>query len=187
VAKCSECGFLTLRDKCDGSLLEVTDDYRVSGKVPSFLTGEAHNYPICFVMAYNLMPEVEQAAQQQFTERNEGWSDWPEYVLKIITKERDCDVRSKMFVTYQQGFTPKEHREMLDRQWLIANQNKREREDRLWREQQRIEDLQWRETQEEKAEHRHRTDLIIIGIVATLLICAVTIMAAFIERGSLFP
>jgi hypothetical protein len=47
MAKRSECGFLTLRDKKDGLLPEITDDYRVSGKVPNFLFGEVHNHPIC--------------------------------------------------------------------------------------------------------------------------------------------
>jgi len=62
-------------------------------------------------------------------------------------------------------------------------QAEREDADRKWREEQRREDLRWREEQEEKAEKRHRWDLIILGVVATLIICIATIVAAYIERG----
>jgi hypothetical protein len=37
MVKCSECGFLTLRYKATGLLVEVNDDYRVSGKVPGYI------------------------------------------------------------------------------------------------------------------------------------------------------
>ena len=112
MVKCAECGFLALRDKTTGLLLEVNDDYRVSGRVPEYIKAykEYHNYPICFTMAHDLMPEVEQAAGKQFIDQSD---DWGKYVLVVITKERDC----LGFTKYQQGFTPKEHRDMLDRRW----------------------------------------------------------------------
>ncbi len=76
---------------------------------------------------------------------------------------------------------------MLDRKWQLEFQAKSEKEDRQWREEQRRKDLEWRNTQEEKATKRHRWDLIILGIVVTLIIAIVTILAAFIKRGSLWP
>ncbi len=118
MVKCSECGFLALRDRKTGLLMEVIDDYRVSGRVPDDIAAykEFHNWPICFAMAYDLMPEVQQAAEKQFFEQDD---DWEPYVLKVITRERECPPKGKTlgFTNYQQGFTPKEHREMLDRRW----------------------------------------------------------------------
>ena len=58
MAKCSECGFLTIRDKKNCLLVEVNDDYRVSGNVPSYLDEyeRFYNYPTYFTMAYDLFP-----------------------------------------------------------------------------------------------------------------------------------
>ena len=117
MVKCADCGFLTLRDKTTGSLVEVNDDYRVSGNVPDYIAAykEYHNYPICFVMAYDLMPEVEEAAKKQFFDKSD---DWGKYVIEVITKERDCKTKCSTlgFAKYQQGFTPKEHLEKINRQ-----------------------------------------------------------------------
>jgi len=113
MVKCADCGFLTLRDKETGLLVEVNDDYRVSGKVPEYILAyeNFHNYPICFAMAYDLMPEVERAIVH-------NKNDDSKYALDVITSERICPPKRKEigFVNYQQGFTPKEHREMIDRE-----------------------------------------------------------------------
>ena len=185
MAKCAECGFLTLRDEATGLLVEVIDDYRVSGRVPDIAAYRRyHNYPICFAMAWDLIPEVEEAAQSQVTEQN---NDWGEYVLEVITKDRDCVTTDKTlgYTKYQQGFTPKEHMEMLDRQWLLDFQSRREQADREWREEQRHLDLEWREEQEKKASKRHRWDLIVFGLIVTSILSVTTIIAAYIERNSL--
>jgi len=140
MAKCSECGFLTLRDKTSGLLVEVIDDYRVSGRIPSYIRAfkEQHNWPICFVMVYDLFPEVQQAASKQFHEKADDWSP---YVLGVITKERICPRIENVFgfVKYHQGFTPKEHREMMDREQMLKWQAKREESDREWRSKQESE------------------------------------------------
>ena len=74
MVKCAECGFLTLRDATSGLLVEVDEDYRVSGRVPHFrATRFHHNWPICFTMAWNLFPEVEQASQQQHQDNSYDW------------------------------------------------------------------------------------------------------------------
>ena len=143
MVKCAECGFLTLRDRLSGELIEVPDDYRVSGRVPADVAYRGvHNYPICFVMAWNLFPEVEQAALQQVTDNS---SDWGPYVSDIITRDRLCPPNGKElgFTNYQQGFTPKEHLENLDRQRMLQWQAEREEADRSWRERQRREDRKW--------------------------------------------
>jgi len=81
-------------------------------------------------------------------------------VLEVITKDRpECEGK---FTPWQQGFAPKEHREMLDRQEL-----------RNWEAAQRHEDRRWR-----------IIELIVFGAVATGVGAGVAILAAFIERGS---
>lgn len=171
MVKCSECGFLALRDKTTGLLVEANDDYRASGRVPEYIAAykEYHNYPICFAMAYDLMPEVEQAAQQQFIN---GSDDWGKYTLGVINKERVCPPHGKSygFTTWQQGFTPKEHREMLERQWMRQREDKRDADIREWQERQRKSDRRWR---------------IIEGIVFVLLAGGFTVLGALISRGSI--
>jgi hypothetical protein len=44
-------------------------------------------------------------------------SDWP--LVDILEQERICSEYEK----WQQGFTPKEHREMLDRQWMLQQEH----------------------------------------------------------------
>jgi hypothetical protein len=177
VVKCAECGFLAARNIQTREIEEVEGLFRDEGE-PSFgnLGIPKHEgLPLCFARAFDLKSEFKKCA---------GKGDPDAYsIYLVIHEDRDCS----SYTEWQQGFTPKEHREMLDRKWLMEFQAAREKEDKEWRESQRREDLLWREKQEKKAEKRHRTDLIIIGIVATILICLVTIIAAFIERGSLFP
>ena len=205
MAKCVECGFLSLRNIETRELDETEEEYRKYGKTIAYmrshpaeimktgfygtekLTRHVHeDLPLCFARSCNLLGLC--------TELIDKSCSTDKAVLTIINEKRQCDE----FMRWEQGFTPKEHREMADRWREIAHGRVKESEDRQWQQQQRIEDqgwkqsqriedLKWREAQEKKAENRHRTDLIIIGIVATLLICAVTIIAAFIERGSLFP
>ncbi|MFC1968596.1 hypothetical protein ACFLVX_04335 [Chloroflexota bacterium] len=165
MVKCAECGFLTIRDITTGHLVEVDDAYRMEGRVREI--GAYRGYqktPICFAMAWNLMPEVEQAAQKQSKDQSD---DSEKYVLRAIQKDRICPPEGKElgFTDYQQGFTPKEHREMLDR-----------KEWRDWQERQRKEDKRWR-----------LIELIVIGIITVVVAGGFTILGAFIERGSLFP
>lgn len=183
MVKCAECGFLTLRDKANGFLVEVDEDYRVSGKVPNIVADEYyHNWPICFTMAWNLFPEVEQAAQQQHQENS---NDWGKYVLGVITRDRICPPESHRlgFAEYQQGFTPKEHRGMLDRQWLLDREERQDKEIR-----------EWQRSQEDKSDKRHKEQLgtlkgihkremLIVGIGVTIAIAIVSFIGAAIEAG----
>ena len=83
---------------------------------------------------------------------------------------------------------------MLDRQWQRESEAKREQEhqewlqlDRDWRNEQRRKDVEWRVAQERRADKRHWRELIWLDVVVSLIIGVVTIVAAFIERGALFP
>lgn len=154
--KCAECGFLTLRNRFSGELDEVDGDFRKTGNPPrrravgprapaatipvismappGVTTGEIWPYPsmpICFVQRYDLWQET------HLTERTE---DVPaSMVLEIISKERDCvpSVGQLGFTAWRQGFTPKEHREMMDREAMQRLQFEREEADRRWRREER--------------------------------------------------
>ena len=80
--------------------------------------------------------------------------------MQVIHEEREC---GESFTEWQLGFTPKEHREMLDR-----------KEWRDWQERQRKEDKHWRVI-----------ELIVLGIIAVLVAGGFTVLGAFIERGSI--
>ncbi len=61
--------------------------------------------PLCFMASCNLKDEFKKTAGK----------DSPDYtsVHFVIHEDREC----KAFTKWQQGFAPKEHREMIDRQW----------------------------------------------------------------------
>lgn len=165
MVKCAECGFLTLRHRESRELAEVEWATRETGSVPT--KGPYSLYertPLCFERAFPLQEEAK--------------GDSPDEVVRVFQSDRECP----SFTPWQQGFTPKEHREMLDRREMRDWQERREREDRDWRERQEERQRQWQVAQ---ARARLRWDIIIFGIVVTLAIMAATIIAAFIERGSL--
>lgn len=169
--KCSECGYLAVRARTSRELREAEGEYRKRG----LRIAISEHIPICFAQVRDFREEII---------KEKGASNLDSVnITPFISKEIYCDC----FIKWLQGLTPKEHREMLDRQWQLDYQAKREKEDKEWREEQRRLDLQWREDQDRKSGKRHRWDLVIIGIVATLLICASTMVAALIERRILFP
>ena len=100
-------------------LVEAEEEYRTDAERPSSggESGFYADYPLCFERKYNL--------------RAEAQSDAPNDVLKVIQKDRDCDIRE-----WNQGFTPKEHKQMLLDERQRAWQVEREEADRKWRESQ---------------------------------------------------
>jgi hypothetical protein len=193
MVKCEDCGFLALRNQITGLLDEASQEYRWRAEVPtlrnpnatgvqkdfsSFFISPYTGVPICLVRAYPLHNEF--ANQEQATNKE---------IFNLLVKERHCDERG-LFTPWQQSFTPKEHREMLDRQKLL------EREDN-WQEfqaQMAADDRKWREEQEIKAEERHqrelqtikdinKTQMWIMGGLVTLIIVLVTLLGGAIEAG----
>lgn len=162
MVKCAECGFLTVRKLTDGSLIEVDGGFRKYGKATmdkserQFLQESF----ICFARAFDLIEEGEDTERQQalLAEQDEPMSDWVGYLREIITRDREC----AEYTEWQQGFTPKEHREMLDRQELRDYQYRQRKEDKRWR----------------------IIELVVIGFIAVLVAGGFTILGAFIERGS---
>ena len=174
---CAKCGFLALRNLFTGDLDEAPDKYRVDGVIPEIRThvkrsqsiNDFYDYPydgvpICFKRADNLIDEV--------VWRGSPGVVVPEAVKAIVDKERTCN--DQTFTEWQQGFTPKEHREMLDRQWLLERQEAREDADRAWR-----------AVQEAKADKRYKWNLVITAGLVTIVSAIIQILSAFIQRGSL--
>lgn len=128
MVKCADCGFLASRDIETRQLEETEQEIRSQGQlVPAPNTGKPiHKYehPVCFMQSkdYKAFP---------YTSRSIFTLD-REDIRSEIQRERDC----KEFTAWQQGYTPKEHRDMIDREKMLKWQAGREDEDRKWREKQ---------------------------------------------------
>ena len=149
--KCRECGFLASRNNTTGELVQADSDYRDIGKVTAYLLeGEVANLPLCFVQAWDLSTENQEQAGKQFIDEQAGLpADWPVYVRRIIGKERECPKKDAKegtlgFTKYQIGFTPKEHREMMDRERMLQREAEREKDDRQFRKDERAENRKFR-------------------------------------------
>ena len=121
MVRCSDCGFLALRSREDGALVEADAEYRRRGVV--FVQRGARfesteRLPRCFVQRRDFVA---------------GYSYDPETVAAIsiqvlIAEELECgpDATRLGFTQWIQGHTPKEHREMLDRHRLLEMDTARE-------------------------------------------------------------
>jgi len=134
VVRCSECGFLAARDWETREFVEIDDKKRDSGKIGSDFGG-LEPIPVCFINCFNIKEEVEvlrKAAHDEPTQNSYGQHispHWGNYVKQVLNTERECEY----FIEWQQGFTPKEHREMMDRQFMMKMEEERRRNDRKWR------------------------------------------------------
>ena len=126
MVKCADCGFLAVRNRYDFHLDEAGRGYRETGQAALGRVNEMAHYelhdqqPICFALANDLKVEFDNETK----ERNSTVS-----AFNVLAKGRDCN----SFTKWQQGFTPKEHREMLDREEMLEWQAAREDADRKWR------------------------------------------------------
>jgi len=124
MVKCADCGFLASRDIETRYLEETEQEIRQEGcpvlMVDTVKIGSKFEPPICFMRSpdYRVVPF------------GQIYDHKP--VKAEIQRERNCN----LFTPWQQGFTPKEHREMLDREKMLKWQAEREDADRAWRERQ---------------------------------------------------
>ena len=141
MVKCTECGFLAYRNLEDRSLVEAEKQFREAGFPPqpdhpvqgSISDGMTMSHgggfgatPLCFANAANLPAEADTT---EYDGEHPSISHNVQPTLKVITMERECTA----FTAWQQGFTPKEHRDMLDRQRSIDREAQQRRSDRRWR------------------------------------------------------
>ena len=103
MVKCSECGFLALRMRGDPSyapsLSEALEEHRDAGHITQRNT--YHPKPVCFMR----MP--------WFREELGKIPITVEDFRPVIHADQSCN----QFTEWRQGFSPKEHREMIDRRW----------------------------------------------------------------------
>ena len=104
MVKCADCGFLALRSG-RSELLEATASFRQSGTPEHLRELDLYMQPLCFARAFNLQAEIRELDQQRSETEPHRQS------LAVIGLERPC----KRYTEWQQGFTPKEHQEKLDR------------------------------------------------------------------------
>ena len=143
MAKCVDCGFLALRlihpDSAETAypavvgLAEADQGFRSTGKIPRIappptrgvLHGTRQVYadrPVCFVQA-------------------DDYSTDGDGILALLQRDRSCEPAN---TPWHQGFSPKEHQEMLDRKELLEWQERREDKDKIWRSDERTRDNRWR-------------------------------------------
>ena len=173
MVKCVECGFIAIR-RTDKQLVEADDEFRESG-VPPFNSDEG--FPLCFARATNLRAEIEAIPGPGRANK----------VRLAIGRERDCDDSTP----WQMGFSPKEHREALNRERLAEEQQLRseaEREAEQGRreaERQERTERQRGESEERQAARRLGWGIIVAITLATLVLVSGLIIAAFIVDDSL--
>lgn len=166
MVRCADCGFLALRRRESQQLLGAEMPYREHGVLPEAVDAdfqdEFESTPYCFVMAQPIHKERED---------RKG----------IIQRDRSCD----SWVQWQQGFSPKEHREMLE------EQRRRQLEDEVRksayeREDRRDAEMRKREDERDERLHElqkrlHNRQLLIIGGFVTLALVVGSLGAAIIE------
>ena len=133
--KCIDCGFLAYRRTISLEFSSISDLAEVErGEDGISILSSPPNHPICFVRAFNLQSEyklepLDNETEQQFKSRffyQSGIDS--QKLLQSVNKPRECE----HFVKWQQGFTPKEHQEILDREWQLEQEKKRKKSDRTW-------------------------------------------------------
>lgn len=161
MVKCAECGFLAVRNVDSRELEEAEESFREKGTGPLAKQYEGNPHlrhekqPQCFAMVHSLRDDFKKPIEQKIPENGR--------VKQVILKERECGE----FTKWQQGSTPKEHREMLDRKQWLDWQAGREKDDRNFR------------TQESKSNRRYR----IIELILVSITIIVILLTAFIGRG----
>ena len=130
MVKCCACGFLCVSGNTH-ELVEVPEDWRESGQIPQHLYDLT---PRCFVKAMPLKAEMRPVTKAE---------DWTQNFLLIINKERACS----KFTSWQQGYTPKEHQDMLQEKAILEFQAEQRERERRWQEDQKAQDRVWQQQQ----------------------------------------
>ena len=145
---CRTCGYVGLRPKDGGDLLEIDKECRSTGDVQWKLYPKG---PVCFHEAFDLFSEREEFAHREL--KNIAKCINPVAVKHVFDKERTgCP-----WTRWIPGHTPKEHEDMS----LL---DKLESRTQQWR----SEDIDWRLKVEEGIRKRHDKNLIVQLLLAIL-------------------
>lgn len=110
-ARCHNCGFLAVWRTKDQELEEAPEFYRKNGEL-EVLGADRTTAPKCFIRKADLQKEVLSDPDSILT--------YGEAVKKCIQKDRACEA----FTLWRQGFTPKEHRQMLLTEEMLREQRR---------------------------------------------------------------
>jgi cation transport ATPase len=168
MVKCVDCGFLAARNIKTRDLEEVEQLFRDIGSPVWIGTKEDpkgvpvhERMPLCFMRAYDLILEMEQAQEHPINRAINAAE-----VQSVIGRDRNC----AYFRRWLQGVSPKEHREMMDREKMLEWQAGREEADRKWREEQ--------EAKHSKEEwHRY----IFLGVLTVIMAIIGTILGYYLR------
>lgn len=187
MVKCSDCGLLALKNTNISQWVEADEVYRATGEVVA-PSGKADPLPICFTRKWNLRVGIKaQLLRDGYGEveaeaRSRGSISGR--ILAEITRERSCETTNQSqpgFIKWSQGFSPKEHREMLDRQWRLGRERDWRKEDQDWLTSER----EARERHEKSTRGNHRLEIGLLG-VGILVAAVIAVFAALIEAGIIF-
>lgn len=124
MVKCADCGFLSTWDTVDQEHRESTATYRKTGLRDDRDEGNAERWEgRCLVRFWDLPKLV---ADERTRLGDGGLTSTARRTT--FHEERDCP----KFTPWSQGFSPKEHQQMLNNQLLLEWQEKRRRSDLLW-------------------------------------------------------
>ena len=114
MVKCSECGFLATWLRKKSTFREASQYFRETGQPEDTPADYAEYLPQCFVRQCDLASEV--AANPLLA----TGSSYSNIVSGVIKKERDC----LSITPWSQGFSPKEHQEVLFNKQIVETQRK---------------------------------------------------------------
>ena len=190
--KCAECGFLAQRvylGSVPQGFIEIDEEARATGDLPGHgqfvfhqigtATPDTHSgdrYPTCFARAVNLQKRTMLLTTAELPEKDRRGGSIVSEVKYVLNQwQHSC----AEFTPWVHGFTPKEHREMIDREFLLKREDARDKADHDWRDKQAEAERVWRTNQaaqaqewrkediklEAKARNENRWTNIIIGVV----------------------
>ena len=115
MVQCSKCGFLSVWLRLQRRFEEALGQFRESGYPEAIQNDEGYFHAKCFIRKHDLVGELESNSQSAVARV----ISYGSAVVEVINAERKCDG----YINWMQGFNPKEHQEMLDRQIMHKNQN----------------------------------------------------------------
>ena len=178
MVKCSECGFLAIRRQEDGRIIDADATYRTEG-FQAYQRDTTFPTPNCYIREQPIHLEPFEGAGTAvklageapgliYLGNKEGVDVTDQFVLSIIHKERICSG----FTRWRgEGITPKEHREMQDRDNVLRWQREREESDKAFQAREASENRKWRFRE------------FLVAVIGVAVLITVSLVAAFIERG----
>ncbi len=128
LVKCRDCGMLTVYCPGENEFIEINSLYRKEGSKNGIHAQNQGSPTVCFLSAHDIHAEMVELVQTASS------ANQSQRALQIIGKERECE----SFCKWRQGFSPKEHVEMLredeknlsDREWQMRMEDERKKFDR---------------------------------------------------------